>query len=412
MRPLNVGLKTKLSLFAAYSVLLLVASVSSLLHNNRNGSAAKKKKKSPKMPHSTMEAKSFCPKSMDELKRSPLRQQLKGKSLLTLLDFSPEEIWYLIELSAALKRRRKTDRQDQSTNPLLQGMTIALIFEKDSTRTRCAFEVSSYDEGMHCTRLDGLGSHFGKKESVEDTAKVLGRFYDCIQFRGSKQTTVEMLSEHSGVPVFNGLTGEFHPSQAIADVLTMAEHWGIASPEDVKGKKVCYVGDARNNVAVSLAVICAKLGMHWVGVAPEELFLGSDMKERLDRLCEETGGSITLSTSDDAVEGADVIYTDVWVSMGEEDLFEKRIKLLQPYQVDSAMMEATGKPDTLFMHCLPAFHDLNTAVGVQVYEGFGLKELEVTDEVFRSPQSVVFDQAENRLHTTKAIIVAAASPVF
>ncbi|MBI4857121.1 MAG: ornithine carbamoyltransferase [Acetobacterium woodii] len=319
---------------------------------------------------------------------------LKGRHLLTLKDFTPEEIQYLIDYAAALKAKKKSGE----VGTLLKGKNIVLLFEKTSTRTRCAFEVAAFDEGANVTFL--TNSQMGKKESIEDTAIVLGRFYDGIEFRGFEQKTVEILAECSGVPVWNGLTDEDHPTQVLADMLTIQENFG-----SVKGKRLVFVGDARNNMGNALMIGCAKLGMHFVAVAPESLFPEESLVAEMKALCETTGGSITLSADIKAgVKDADVIYTDVWVSMGEEAQMADRIKLLSPYQVNMEMIKATGNDDVIFLHCLPAFHDLETTVAQDVKEKFGLDEMEVTDEVFRSKHSVVFDEAENRMHTIKAVM--------
>lgn len=321
---------------------------------------------------------------------------LKGRHLLTLKDFTPEEIQYLIDYAAELKAKKKSGE----VGTLLKGKNIVLIFEKNSTRTRCAFEVAAFDEGANVTFL--TNSQMGKKESIEDTAIVLGRFYDGIEFRGFEQETVQILADCSGVPVWNGLTDEDHPTQVLADMLTIQENFGV-----LKGKRLAYVGDARNNMGNSLMIGCAKLGMHFVAVAPRSLFPEEGLVEEMKALCEITGGSITLSADvKTGVKDADVIYTDVWVSMGEEDQMADRIKLLSPYQVNMEMIKATGNDDVIFLHCLPAFHDLETTVAREVKEKFGLDEMEVTDEVFRSRHSVVFDEAENRMHTIKAVMCA------
>lgn len=326
---------------------------------------------------------------------------LKGRSFLTLRDFTTEEIIYLLDYAQALKAKKKEGRPGK----LLAGKNIVLLFEKTSTRTRCAFEVAAYDEGANVTFL--TNSQMGKKESIEDTAKVLGRFYDGIEFRGFKQETVQALAEHSGVPVWNGLTDQYHPTQILADMLTMRENFGT----DLRGRKLVFVGDARNNMGNSLMIGCAKLGMHFAAVAPKALFPEAELVEAMEAVCDETGGSILLT--EDIAEGvkdADAIYTDVWVSMGEEDKMAERIALLKPYQVNQAMMDLTGRDDTIFLHCLPAFHDENTAVAREVRERFGLSEMEVTDEVFRSSASRVFDEAENRMHTIKAVMCATLAP--
>ncbi|SCZ00185.1 ornithine carbamoyltransferase [Alkaliphilus peptidifermentans] len=324
---------------------------------------------------------------------------LKGKSLLTLKDFTPQEIKYLLDLSKDLKAKKRMGIKGN----LLEGKNIVLLFEKASTRTRCAFEVAALDEGGHVTFLGASDSQMGKKESLEDTAKVLGRYYDGIEFRGFKQETVEILAKHSGVPVWNGLTDLYHPTQILADLLTIIEH--VSKP--LNKVKFAYVGDARNNMGNSLLIGAAKMGMDFRAVAPKELFPSEDLVNEMNEVAKETGAKITLT--DDVAEGvkdADVIYTDVWVSMGEEDQFEARINQLKPYQVNMDMIKLTGNSDVKFMHCLPAFHDQETKVGVEVFEKYGIKEMEVTDEVFRSKHSVVFDEAENRMHTIKAVMVA------
>ena len=323
----------------------------------------------------------------------------QGRNFLTLLDYTPDEIRALLKLAHQVKAEKK-----QGIFPKrMANKNVVLLFEKTSTRTRCAFETAAYDEGANVTFLSN--SQMGKKESLEDTAKVLGRFYDGIEFRGFKQETVELLAKYSGVPVWNGLTDLYHPTQVLADWMTIEEH--VKKP--LHEVKFVYVGDARNNMGNSLMIGCAKMGMHFVGIAPKALFPSEDLVERMRELCKETGGKIELSDSIDAVEGADVIYTDVWVSMGEEAQFEERIRLLQPYRVTMDMLKKTGNPDVIFEHCLPSFHDLETSVGRDIYERFGLKEMEVSDEVFRSKHSVVFDEAENRMHTIKAVMVATMS---
>ncbi len=324
---------------------------------------------------------------------------LKGRSFLKLLDFTPEEILYLVDLAAELKDKKKkgirhTDMHD--------GKNIALIFEKTSTRTRCSFEVAAHDLGMGTTYLDPKASQIGKKESIVDTAKVLGSMFDGIEYRGFEQTIVEDLAKYSGVPVWNGLTNEFHPTQMLADVLTIREKLGR-----VKGVKLTYMGDARYNMGNSLMVVCAKLGMHFTACTSKEYFPEKALVDQCLEVAKETGATITLTESvEEGTKDADVVYTDVWVSMGEPDeIWKERIEALLPYQVNAKAM-ANAKKEAIFMHCLPAFHDLNTEVGRAVYEKFGLAELEVTDEVFQSPQSVVFDEAENRMHTIKAIMAA------
>jgi ornithine carbamoyltransferase len=321
---------------------------------------------------------------------------LKGRSLLTLKDFTPEEIRYLLDLSHDLKAKKRAGIKGD----LLAGRNIVLLFEKTSTRTRCAFEVAAFDEGACCTFLSN--SQMGKKESLEDTAKVLGRYYDGIEYRGYKQSDVELLAEHSGVPVWNGLTDLDHPTQILADFLTIEEH--VHKP--LSKVKLCFVGDARNNMGNALMIGSAKMGMHFVGVAPKALFPDEKLVAEMREVAKTTGAVIEFSEDISAVKGADAIYTDVWVSMGEEAKFEERIKLLTPYRVDKAMMEKTGNPDCIFLHCLPSFHDLETSVGRDIHEKYGLTEMEVSDEVFRSPASKVFDEAENRMHTIKAIMVA------
>ena len=321
---------------------------------------------------------------------------LKGRSLLTLQDFTPAEIRYLIDYAAALKKKKKEGRIGQ----LMAGKNIVLIFEKTSTRTRCAFEVAAYDEGASVTFL--TNSQMGKKESIADTAKVLGRFYDGIEFRGFKQETVEALAEYSGIPVWNGLTDTYHPTQILADMLTIKENFG-----ELKGRKLAYIGDARNNMGNSLMIGCAKLGMHFAAVAPVPLFPNGELVEKMRSLCETTGGSITITDDiKEGVRGADALYTDVWVSMGEEARMEERIQLLRPYQVNQAMVNATENPDVIFLHCLPSFHDDQTVVGKNVKEKYGLEAMEVTDEVFQADYSKVFDEAENRMHTIKAVMCA------
>lgn len=323
---------------------------------------------------------------------------LQGRDFLKLLDFTPEEIIYLVELAAELKEKKKAGIPHDE----LRGKNIALIFEKTSTRTRCSFEVAAHDLGMQVTYLDPSASQIGKKESIADTARVLGRMFDGIEYRGYGQDIVEELARYADVPVWNGLTNEFHPTQMIADLLTIKEHIGY-----FKDVKFVYMGDARYNMGNSLMVTCAKLGMDFVACTSREYF----PEKKLVKLCEEiakkTGATITLTEDvEDATKDADVIYTDVWVSMGEPaEVWKERIEALKPYQVNAAAM-ANAKPNAIFMHCLPAFHDLKTTVGREVYEKFGLSELEVTDEVFESEQSVVFDEAENRMHTIKAIMYA------
>ena len=321
---------------------------------------------------------------------------LKGRSFLKLLDFTPEEITYLLDLAADFKARK----QARIPHKLHEGKNIALLFAKDSTRTRCAFEVAGYDLGMNVTYLGPSGSQMGKKESIADTARVLGRMYDGIEYRGFGQAIVEDLGKYAGVPVWNGLTNEFHPTQILADFLTIREHFG-----DLKGKKLVYLGDARYNMGNSLMVGCAKMGMHFVACAPEKYFPDKALIETCQAIAKETGAVLEFITDPmTAVKGAHVLYTDVWVSMGEPDsVWEERIAELTPYRVTKALMEAAGS-QCRFMHCLPAFHDLNTTIGKQTYEKFGIDRMEVTDEVFESEASIVFDEAENRLHTIKAVM--------
>lgn len=323
----------------------------------------------------------------------------KGKSLLTLKNHTPEEIKSLLNLAIELKKQRQLGRH----NDLLKGKNIVLLFEKTSTRTRCAFEVAMMQEGGNATFLDMKDSQMGKKESVEDTAKVLGRYYEGIEFRGYHQETVEMLAKHAGVPVWNGLTDEYHPTQILADWMTIMEK--LDKPlEEVT---FAYVGDARNNMANSLMIGAAKMGMNFRAVSPASLAPDKTLMQEMQEVAMETGAKIQwFENPIEGVKGADVIYTDVWVSMGEEDQFEERIKRLMPYQVNEFLMSKTGNPDTIFMHCLPAFHDTETIIGKEVYDQHGISELEVTDAVFRSEQSVVFDEAENRMHTIKAMLVA------
>ena len=322
---------------------------------------------------------------------------LKGRSLLTLMDFSKEEIRYLLDLSKDLKAKKRAGIH----NEVLKGKNIVLLFEKTSTRTRCAFEVAALDEGAHVTFLDSRSSQMGKKESLEDTAKVLGRYYDAIEYRGYGQDVVEDLAKHSGVPVWNGLTDVDHPTQILADLLTIEEH--VAKP--LHKVKVVFVGDTRNNMSYAWMYGCAKLGMHYVALGPKELWPSEDSLKKIYEVAAQSGATIELSDSRKSLQGADVVYTDVWVSMGEEDQMERRVELLTDYRVDMAMLKATGNPDVVFMHCLPAYHDLETGVARDAQER-GLDVSEVTDEVFRSRHSIVFDEAENRMHTIKAVMVA------
>lgn len=324
---------------------------------------------------------------------------LKGRHFLTLKHFTPEEIRYLLDLSHDLKAKKRAGIKGN----LLEGKNIVLLFEKTSTRTRCAFEVAALDEGGHVTFLGSNDSQMGKKESIEDTAKVLGRFYDGIEFRGYKQETVETLAKHAGVPVWNGLTDMYHPTQILADFMTIEEH--VAKP--LNKIKFVYCGDARNNMGNSLMIGSAKMGMHFVACAPKALFPDKNLVDEMNEVAKQTGAKLEfIEDVAKAVKDADVIYTDVWVSMGEEHLFEERIKQLKDYQVNMDMIKKTGNPDVIFLHCLPSFHDLETKVGKEVFEKFGIKEMEASDEVFRSRHSKVFDEAENRMHTIKAVMCA------
>lgn len=326
------------------------------------------------------------------------KPDLRGRNFLKLLDYTPEEIRYLLDLSKDLKDKKRRGVEHR----YLSGKNIVLLFEKTSTRTRCAFEVAGMDLGMGVTYLDPGASQMGKKESISDTAKVLGRMYDGIEYRGYDQAIVEELAENAGVPVWNGLTTEFHPTQMLADVLTVEENFG-----HLKGIKLVFMGDARNNVANSLMVVCSKMGMHFVACGPKSLWPNEELVEECMEICKTTGGSIEMNENVlEATRDADVIYTDVWVSMGEpDDVWNERINLLKPYQVNVDVMN-NARPDAIFLHCLPSFHDLKTTIGKDIYEKFGLKEMEVTDEVFNLPCSKVFDQAENRLHTIKAVVYA------
>lgn len=322
---------------------------------------------------------------------------LKGRSLITLKDYSQEEIRYLLDLSDDLKRKKRAGVRGD----LLRGRNIVLIFEKSSTRTRCAFETAIFDEGGNVTFL--TNSQMGEKESLEDTAKVLGRYYDGIEFRGYKQETVEQLAVHAGVPVWNGLTNSYHPTQVLGDFMTCRQF--VNKP--LEAVKFVFVGDARSNVGNSLMIGAAKMGIHFVGVAPEKLFPSQQLIDQVQEAAQYSGAKIEFTGDPKAgVKDADVLYTDVWVSMGEEDKFEERIKQLEPYRVDMDMVRATGNPEVIFMHCLPSFHDTETRIGKDIYEKFGLSEMEVSDEVFHSKHSVVFDEAENRMHTIKAAMVA------
>lgn len=324
---------------------------------------------------------------------------LSGRSFLKLLDFTPAEIRYLLALSADLKAKKHAGVPHR----YLEGKNIVLLFEKTSTRTRCSFEVGGMDLGMGVTYLEPGSSQMGKKESTEDTARVLGRMYDGIEYRGFEQSKVEMLAAYAGVPVWNGLTTEFHPTQMLADILTMQEEFG----EDLRGRKLTFMGDAGNNVGNSLMVICAKLGIDFCACGPQDNMPSDDLVATCRGIARETGSTITLTGDvSQGVHGASAIYTDIWVSMGEPDeLWEQRIKLLSPYQVSSEVM-AQAEPDAIFMHCLPSFHDTHTTIGADIAKKYGLSEMEVTNEVFEGPQSRVFDEAENRMHTIKAVMYA------
>ena len=323
---------------------------------------------------------------------------LKGRNFLTLKDFTKEEIEYFINLAADYKEKKK---QGVAVDTL-KGKNVALIFEKTSTRTRCSFEVAAHDLGMGTTYLDPKGSQIGKKESIRDTARVLGRIYDGIEYRGFGQEIVEELAKYAGVPVWNGLTNEYHPTQMLADLLTIREHLGR-----VEGVKLVYMGDARYNMGNSLMILCAKMGMNFVACAPKKYFPNEALVKECEAFAKESGATITLTEDvKEGTKGADVIYTDVWVSMGEPDeVWEERIKELSPYKVTKEVMENAGS-QAIFLHCLPAFHDLETTIGKEMGERFGIKDMEVTDEVFESEQSVVFDEAENRMQTIKAVMAA------
>ncbi len=330
--------------------------------------------------------------------RGKSSKNLRGRSFLKLLDFTTDEIRYLLDLSKNFKDMKRAGVPHR----YLEGKNIVLLFEKTSTRTRCAFEVAGYDLGMGVTYLDPNSSQMGHKESIEDTARVLGRMFDGIEYRGFSQDLVETLAEYSGVPVWNGLTDLFHPTQMLADLLTIEENFGY-----LKGLKFTYMGDARNNVANSLMVACVKMGMHFTACSPKHLFPTEDLVKEAKEIAAQTGGSVTLTEDVKAgTSGAHVLYTDIWVSMGEPDsVWEERIKLLKPYQVNKAAMDNADK-DAIFLHCLPSFHDLKTTKGQEINKKFGLPEMEVTNEVFESSKSVVFDEAENRMHTIKAVMYA------
>ena len=323
---------------------------------------------------------------------------LHGRNFITLKDFTPDEIHYLLNLASDLKAKKRAGIKGN----LLERKHVVLLFEKTSTRTRCAFETGVMDEGGQVTFLGASDSQMGKKESIEDTAIVLGRFYDGIEFRGFKQETVDTLAKYAGVPVWNGLTDMYHPTQILADFMTVKEHVN----KSFNAIKFVYVGDARNNMGNSLMIGAAKMGMKFLAIAPKELWPSKDLVNEMEETAKETGATINFSDNVDDVKDADVIYTDVWVSMGEEDKFKERIDLLKDYQVKMDMIKKTGNKDVIFLHCLPSFHDRNTKIGEEIYQKYGLESMEVTDEVFRSKYSKVFDEAENRMHTIKAVMVA------
>jgi ornithine carbamoyltransferase len=325
---------------------------------------------------------------------------LRGRHFLTLADYSPEEITYLLDLAAELKEAKKEGREEQR----LVGKEIALIFEKDSTRTRCAFEVAAYDQGAHVTFIGPSGSHIGHKETVKDTARVLGRMYDAIEYRGFGESVADEFAKYAGVPIYNGLTDEWHPTQILADFLTIREH----VPKPMDEVAFCYLGDARFNMADTYLVGGAKLGMDVRIAAPKSLWPSDEFQSLAREIAEETGARITITEGvAEAVKGVDVLFTDVWVSMGEPDeVWAERIELLKPFQVNAETLKLTGNPDVKFMHCLPAFHNTDTQVGKEIYEKFGMQALEVTEDVFESPASLVWDEAENRMHTIKAVMVA------
>jgi ornithine carbamoyltransferase len=325
---------------------------------------------------------------------------LRNRHFLKLLDFTPEEIEFMLDLAADLKKAKYTGTEQ----PHLKGKNIALIFEKSSTRTRCAFEVAALDQGAHVTYLGPSGSQMGQKESMKDTARVLGRMYDAIEYRGYGQAIVEELAEYAGIPVWNGLTNEFHPTQILSDFMTMKEHCN----KPLNKISFCYLGDARYNMGNSLLVGSAKMGMDFRTAAPKAFQQGKELVETCKSIARKTGARINITDNvDDAVKGVDFLYTDVWVSMGEpESVWEERIKLLKPYQVNMSVIKKTGNPDVKFLHCLPAFHNRETKMGEEIYKKFGLDGMEVTEDVFESKHSIVFDEAENRLHTIKAVMVA------
>ncbi len=332
-----------------------------------------------------------------------MKIDLRNRHFLKLLDFTPEEIKYLLDLSAELKKAKKSGKEKQ----YLKGKNIALIFEKSSTRTRCAFEVAAFDQGANITYLGPTGSQIGQKESMRDTARVLGRMYDGIEYRGYGQAIVEELAKYAGVPVWNGLTNEFHPTQVLADLMTMTEH----SDNPLNRLVLCYLGDARYNMGNSLMVGSAKMGIDFRIAAPKECQPSEDLVKKCRAIAGETGAKVTITENmDEAVKGAGFLYTDVWVSMGEPDsVWEERIRLLKPYQVNMSVINKTGNPDVRFLHCLPAFHNRETKVGEEIFRKYGLDGMEVTEDVFESKHSIVFDEAENRLHTIKAVMVATLS---
>ena len=328
---------------------------------------------------------------------------LKNRHFLKLLDFMPEEITFLLDLAANLKKAKQTGEEQ----PRLHGKIIALIFEKSSTRTRCAFEVAAYDQGAHVTYIEPSSSQLGHKESIRDTARVLGRMYHGIEYRGFGHSIIEELAKYAGVPVWNGLTNEWHPTQVLADFMTMREH----SDKPLNEIKLAYLGDARNNMGNSLMVGAAKMGMDYRCVAPKKLQTSATLVEQAKIIAKDSGASITVTDQiEEGIHGADFLYTDVWVSMGEpESVWEERIELLYPYQINSSIMKKTGNPHVKFLHCLPAFHNRETLIGEKIYSKFGLEAMEVTDEVFESPASIVWDEAENRMHTIKAVMLATLS---
>jgi ornithine carbamoyltransferase len=325
---------------------------------------------------------------------------LRNRNFLKLLDFTPQEIRFLLDLSFELKKAKYSGTEQ----PTLRGKNIALIFEKTSTRTRCAFEVAAFDQGANVTYLGSSGSQIGVKESMKDTARVLGRMYDGIEYRGFGQAIVEELGKYAGVPVWNGLTDEFHPTQILADLMTMLEH----SDKPLNQISFCYLGDARNNMGNSLMVGAAKMGMDFRAAAPKSVQPAEDLLKTCLDIAKETGARITITDNvDDAVKGVDFLYTDVWVSMGEPDsVWEERIRLLKPYQINKELVAKTGNPKVKFMHCLPAYHNLETKIGREIHQKFGMNGLEVTEDVFEAPYSIVFEEAENRVHTIKAVMVA------